>query len=389
MVKHADSDDVLTEGIYQGEIQPNVVNRARTDFMPWHKPRKHYVRLEQWCREIRALLKAKQTLPDEEFRYLGLPADDMLDIRVLHGVCTRANVKLHYLGFNSSLNSPMLNLSQNEINSEKFIHHSSVIVGDRLENVALLDSMAYRYVHQHSPYDVINLDLCGSVTNLAANGNIPYLEAIRALCDIQIQRRGGAWLLFLTTRVIRECLDSGTRKRLFDQLLKNILTSSGFSEALNRRLGIDEGSIRAELAPDGALDDDTWFRAYVLSVSKWLLSYMMGGSPKITVRMLPSYVYSVQSGKPDMASLAFLIEPENSCREDTTGLTIPRSQNGILVDEPECAEQIVHAISEIVDLDKKLNSDKQLKLKMFTKSSTLLASLGYDMNAYKSFSLAD
>lgn len=377
------SDDLA--GIYQGEIQPTLEERARTKFKPWHKPRKHYLRLHQWCHETRGLLKKLNASEGAELRYLGLPGEDLLDIRVLKGVCKRAKVSLRYLGFDSSLASAQLNLSRHEVNSDQFIHPSSVIISDRVEDLASLKSVAYKYVEQHAPFDVINLDLCDSVIALAEQGTIPNLEAIRTLCDVQLKRRGQPWLLFLTTRALRADLDGPTRGKLFERLLQNVSDSGDFSSQMGGKLGFGEAAIRAELQANSSLDAKGWLRAYILAISKWLLHYMMAHNYTVAVQMLPSYAYSVEYGKHDMASLAFSFEPLSQPRQDETGLTRARPQQTPATSELDLATRLLDQVAIIEDIDEKLEADETLMLNMFTKCAALLATLRYDMDAYRKF----
>jgi hypothetical protein len=249
--------------------------------------------------------------------------------------------------------------------------------------------MAYQNVDRHSPFDVINLDLCDSVTAAAQDGIIPNLEAIRTLCDVQIKRRGQPWLLFLTTRAIRENLDQKTTQLLFDRLLKNISENSEFSAALDAKLKLKEDQIKSEMKAAASLSKQGWLNAYVLAVSKWLLHYMMANGYVVTVRMLPSYSYSVQRDVRDMVSLAFLLEPASLSREDDTQLTKRRQPVAPAASEIKLAEELVDQIARIEDIDEKLNSDSKLKLKMFTKCGALLSTLRYDMGAYKVFAGAD
>jgi hypothetical protein len=388
MPDDSENQDSL-EGIFQGEISSTLESGTRTKFKPWHKPRKHFVRLYQWCYETRQLLKRLKPGDDGELRYLGLPGEDLLDIRVLQGVCQKFKVKLRYIGFDSSLTSAQLNLSRHEVNSGNFIHPSSVVTSDRLEELGSLDSMAYQNIDRHSPFDVINLDLCDSVTASAQDGIIPNLEAIRTLCDVQIKRRGQPWLLFLTTRAIRENLDQKTTQLLFDRLLKNISENSGFSATLNSKLKLNEAQIKSEMEATASLNKQGWLSAYVLAVSKWLLHYMMANGYVVTVRMLPSYSYSVRRDDRDMVSLAFLLEPASLLREDDTQLTKRRQTVVPAASEIQLAEELVDQIARIEDIDEKLNLDSELKLKMFKKCGALLSTLRYDMVAYRDFAAAD
>ena len=148
--------DELLDGIYQGDIQPQIVDVARTDFKPWHKPRKHFLRIEQWCRETKKLIKKLDPPAGGEIRYLGLPGEDLLDLRVIKGVCPKG-VLLRYLGFDDSF-STQLNLAQHEVNSDSSIHLSSMITNDRIEQIVDPHQMAHKCVQDNAPFDVINLD---------------------------------------------------------------------------------------------------------------------------------------------------------------------------------------------------------------------------------------
>ena len=59
------------------------------EFKPWHKPRKQYIRLRQWCAIVRWLIRKVGMQQGDSLRYLGLPGEDLLDIRSLRGVCER------------------------------------------------------------------------------------------------------------------------------------------------------------------------------------------------------------------------------------------------------------------------------------------------------------
>jgi len=384
-----ENDDELVETIYQGEIIPTLGSRTRTEFRPWHKPRKHYVRLNQWCHETRRLIKRLNLGTGTELRYLGLPGEDLLDIRVLKGVCQRASIDLRYLGFDSSMTSAQLNLSRHEVNSDKFIHPSSIVIADRLETLATRETIAFNYVERHAPFDIINLDLCDSVTETNAQGARPYFEAIRTLCDVQIQRRGQPWLLFLTTRALRDSLDGPTRQRLFQRLLQNIEENTAFSDSLSTTLQLNETAIKAECHVGGTLDASKWLQAFVLALSKWLLHYMMQKEYRVVVRLLPSYAYSVQHGKRDLASLAFLFEPTALQREDDSGLTRSRSLPTPAESEMSLAKELIAQVAAMDDIDDLFAANKKLKMQMFTKSVSLLAPLRYDMAAFKTFAFED
>ena len=69
-------------------------------YKPWHRPRKQFVRREQWSALLRRLYDERE--PGDAVRYLGLPGTDLIDLRYLYEEVCRANERpLRFLGFNS------------------------------------------------------------------------------------------------------------------------------------------------------------------------------------------------------------------------------------------------------------------------------------------------
>jgi hypothetical protein len=59
MVNEPDAQeaDEANDRVFQPDIQPLLTDQEVKDFFPWHKPRKHYIRINQWCAETRALIR--------------------------------------------------------------------------------------------------------------------------------------------------------------------------------------------------------------------------------------------------------------------------------------------------------------------------------------------
>lgn len=375
------NQDELLAGVYQGDIKPQVVKIARTDFKAWHKPRKHFLRIHQWCHEIQKLIRNLH-VESGVFRYLGLPGEDLLDLHVIKGACP-PGVQLRYLGFDSS-RSPELNLAQNEINSDKSIDPTSRVINDRIESITNTDSMAYQYVSNDGPFDVINLDFCESVTH-AEDGGVPQLEAIGALCELQAKKRGQPWILLLTTRAIRTDLADEVKRSLFGTVITNINDHANFSSELGKKLGLDLDKIEKELKSSPPLSDSDWLNVYMLSLCKWLLHFMMRDSYSVSVTLLPSYIYGVHGKTPDMVSFAFRFESAVSPRKDPSGLIKTREEEVAVPTEAELAINIVEGISKVNNVDEILRTDNEKRKKITAKSAKLLEGLRYDMDAYNKF----
>ena len=82
-----------------------------------------------------------------------------------------------------------------------------------LEQITLVTSVAYRRAQERAPFDVINLDLCGSVAQQPSMTERGAMQAIKNILDLQ-QKRAEPWLFFLTTRVDSEVIDLGVQAEL-------------------------------------------------------------------------------------------------------------------------------------------------------------------------------
>lgn len=380
----ADEENEL-EGIYQGKLLLALPAKPRADFKPWHKPRKHYLRLRQWCLEAQKLIKSLALKEGDQLRYFGLPGEDLLDLWVLKGICESANIKLRYIGFDSSRRSASVNLATHRVNSNRFIHPASLILGDSLQAILRKSSPAFRHADDNAPYDIINLDLCDSIVNQSLPDSYPNLEVVRALCDIQCQRRGQPWILFLTTRVLREGLKDEALRKMFHFIIENINSGEKFSTSLEGHLGIKAQSVIDAKNPDD-FDNEKWMECHTLAFAKWLLAYLVNLG--CGVSLLDSYVYNVQFSGKDMVSLGFMIEPAPVSGVDHSGMTVGIDHGSSVPKEEKLACDILEKIAGIKDVDLLLAGDQDLLTKFIEKKASLLAGVGYDPEAYRVWALS-
>src|SRR3989344_5737744 len=95
-----DSEDDLESGLGYEDVSHAKVSLKRK-FLPWHKPRKQYIRSNQWNTLVVSLvdaigLKAK----GRSLEYLSLPGSDLLDVRSLYSVCAEKEVRIRFTGLN-------------------------------------------------------------------------------------------------------------------------------------------------------------------------------------------------------------------------------------------------------------------------------------------------
>jgi len=102
----------------------------------------------------------------KEFRYLGLPGVDLLDLRFFHSrICQPRALEMSFLGFNSEAADGTraqieLNISLDEVRKLSDVNSRSIVVRDDFFAVANDTSVAYKRAINGGPYDVINIDLC-------------------------------------------------------------------------------------------------------------------------------------------------------------------------------------------------------------------------------------
>jgi len=383
-----EGDDLVKEAYQLREFEATLTGLGvRTDFKSWHKPRKQYIRLQQWCKEVEKLIGKLGLKEGRSLRYLGLPGEDLLDIRVLEGVCLKHDVRLRYLGFDASLTGVATNLASHEVNGKSFIDPGSIVIGDKFEKLVEAGSVANRRVQDHGTFDVINIDLCGSVTKSDASGQFPSLEAIARLCESQIRSPGHPWLLFLTTRALQDEMTPDLGSKLFSAVLQNVSRHAAFRADLANRLSLDSALVEQMAACETRLEGQHWLYAYVLALSKWLLGLMLSSDYKVAVRLLTSYSYAVSDTGSDMASLAFFFEPGPVQFTDESGLTGVRPDTAVLSAEPELALELIEAVAAIQDLDAMMELDPDLHERYIQKTITLLAPLRYGAEAYRNFAL--
>src|SRR5712671_1554546 len=90
------SEDIVGVGEYRFSVP------GKKNFLPWHRPRKQFVRNDQWCHYIQELLK-ELNMDSGTLTYFGLPGVDLLDVRYFGAVvCEPRSLKLRFLGFNSA-----------------------------------------------------------------------------------------------------------------------------------------------------------------------------------------------------------------------------------------------------------------------------------------------
>lgn len=401
------SDDSLIDGI--DEQAPEHILDESKDFKPWHHPRKHWVRINQLCSLSQSLMKQTH-FQDETLRYLTLPGDDLmdihtlashseasssqselLDIQTLEGALIEKKVKnIKYLGFNklSKKSSGMSdqNYAESILKDKKTINQSSQVIDERVEDIALEKSRAYELVRKNGPYNIINLDLCGSVANSEPQSkDNTYLNAIVKILELQRENMAQPFVIFITTRTDIASINKESLGIISKIQKENIEEYPEFRTAIEDLLEEEATKILDKLSSEEEVPQEKINHIFGVGLGKWLIKLMRSSQPHWDVTLEDLCCYNVHLG-PDMLSLAFKFKKFDGGITDKTGL----SKGGTAkpkepLSEKELAIEMVENSKLIKDVDELLSSDRDAREKVIKQSADLLETIGYERNNYIQF----
>lgn len=363
----------------------------RKAFDAWHHPRKQFVRIKQWCAEVRKLIPQLALGNGEPFRYLTLPGNELLDVRALHGVCAALSVKLRYIGFNSvGPNTPEqieLALSQSEVRGLSAIDEFSGVIEDKLETIANDRSPGSLRARQAGPFHAINLDLCDSIAfrEIGHSKGSP-LEATGKLLQLQL-RASTPWLLFITTKAEPSLVGDFARDGFMRTLNANVEASDEFRSRLAELVAGDIDQLDTELAAAWGNQDAKFLRLFCTGLGKWLLGILSKATPPRQLKLLSSCYYQSGPNGPDMLSLAFLCATPQQPVRDPAAI-LPPVVAPIIASEIDCALQITEGIRTMFDLDAHLSLDEALREKLIKQAGRLMATARYSESEYETWARA-
>lgn len=388
------------------------------DFKPWHRVRKEFIRQHQWNELTSRLVKRRWHRelkePDEtvevdveqsgepsdsqdDFRKrplkcLVIPGDDLLDIRALWRDTSELECHIRYLGFNekhgSGQQGTRVHVANNAVTSLPRVAKDSQVIADRFEQISSQHSQARRYLRSYGPYHVINLDFCGSIFPNTQSDAQPYYDAIHRTLEYQFEEQKSPWLLFLTTEVQPTIADRA-KLRSFCKLSRD-----NFDAHAEFRTEVGFIPREAFESTDGPIDfgqltDEHITKLFGVSLGKWLLKLSHSAQPQWTIEMRRSYQYSINDDKGAvMLALAFEFIPNITPPTDASGISNLEVNHRTFADEKECAVKIARSVAAIQDVDDRLRADVELKAKLTEDHADLLASAGFDRQAYLNWVIA-
>ena len=385
------AENSLIEGIAPKRVQHEQPLSSK-EFKPWHTVRKQWVRHEQWRKETQKLFLSLN-LDGRPLRYLSLPGEDMLDIRELAECCTEKGLRLKCLGFDEDARNRTsqieVNISWNEVSSN--IEPHSVILRDNIETLKNTNSQAFSYVNERGPFDIINLDLCGSISCV----NHPdHHQVLNNLCEYQVNHSREPWLLFLTTRADKGMVNVNHISHYLENLKVNATSFQCFRDRLAEITDFNIHNYDCDAitaAVEKKCNGKNFVKFFAAGFSKWLLRLTFSSLISWKVEMLDTCWYRVGPNQnpnafPNMLSLAFCFTPLDIALIDPSGLA--NSNSGEIIDEKSLAMGILEKTECFIDLDCLLDKDTSMYEKLFERSAYLLKEARYPVDGYSEWAEA-
>ena len=393
-----ETDEDIAFDVLPMEVVEKAVPLELTQLSPWHRPRKQFVRQNQWLYLVKNLVgKISNThwLPVQasgiqELKYLTLPGIDYFDVKVIGEYCKTEGISVTSTGFlagqETNPHVARAKLRETALVEAGLISIQSHTTNRRLEEVAHDGSSAYRELKRRGPFHVVNIDACGSISPSANDDPQRIVNAIYKIIEYQLSACSGRWLLFLTTDARKETLSADTATKFAGAIAKNAQNSADFkASALALFEATDENIADALKAAQGDIGSK-FVQFFALGFSKWLLHMVESKHWKMKVHS--SYYYSTDVAsieRPTMPCLAFEFLPPSAALADPNNIASVASANdGVVFDAHMRA---VKKVSEMSDLDQRLANDDDLRLGMALATEQLLRDAGYAASAISSLAV--
>ncbi|MBH0051672.1 PP_RS20740 family protein [Pseudoalteromonas sp. SWYJZ19] len=373
------SDDDLFD---LAEVTGKVDDVNENSFKPWHKPRKQFIRENQWFNPLKRIAKSTKYNTINTLNYFGLPGGDLLDVTYIsqkllaHNELSNKNFLIHgFINDESEFKKAQSGLS-------KLLDRENVCKNSKIENfdfeaLSTENSEAWKRVNNVGHYHFINLDFCNCILNVRT------LPAIYRLLDYQTKRVIGApWMLCITTRLNKTGVTPSLLEK-FDTVLQEIKSNGDIVEA------IDNAFSRSLLAVEKLTElEDAQKELLNELLQVCLIFWLVNEAIKkgCTIELKSSYKYSVDlhDREHDMHSFVFALEKKDRVEADTLGL-VSQSSEEVLTEEKiaQLKNKAFEKLGRSLDLDAHLERDSELLNQFADNMMDLLGKCGYDVSTYK------
>lgn len=385
-------DEDISESVLPTALEEAAVPLQLNKLLPWHQPRKQFVRERQWrlyTSQLIGRLQGRPSLRSGTLKYLTLPGIDQFDIELIGTLCRENDLELEAIGFLAESEKEAVK-ARAQFRTEGLIKRellsdTSTIYPYRLEQITSHNGQAYREIKAHAPFHVLNIDACGSIATPTADHSERIIDALHRLIEIQLDVMRDPWLLFITTDARSNNLSPQVLDALKRAIRENANASQQFKDGTITCLGVDattldEAFVCAEANPERFL------AMFSLGLSKWLLHN--ADAKGWNVKSKAFYSYSTRPHDDESVSmpcLAFEFSPRPVQLEDQFGAVNIEVANDPAADTDYSMKALERA-QDITNLETKLEEDAELRRELAGRQFELLKNAGYQAAALDDFS---
>lgn len=314
-------------------IAHNVVEKK--EFLPWHKPRKQWIRHIQWWNQIEEHIVSKLKPGIDTIKYFGLPGNDLLDIRFFQQKLPPFQKKICLFGLiNTEIGWSSAQTQLSKIMDLDGVDKSSKVEQlnfDYLENTS---SIAFDKLNEFGCFDVVNLDFCDSIIPNATENR---LKALYNFMEYQFQKISEGWVLFITTRSSKDTTNSTLYEELvacIDENLSEEIYLREFIRVFSSILLIESSIVRSDL------ENQKHINMLVVGLMNWLIKTAHLRHFKVKLSNVFRYDITGENTN-DMMSMCFVF---------TRVMNFPNS-NPPLPSKTEQSKNSLNKLANIKNLD--------------------------------------
>lgn len=384
------SDDEIADDVLPVAVEEIAVPTELNELAPWHRPRKQFIRRDQWgMLSDRVINNLKNTphLPQQangvrEVKYLTLPGTDFIDVEMLGEIAREHDCTLTSVGFLAgtvgNAATARAELRQEGLIEAGLISDRSLTFSRRIEEITTKSGTAYRELKNRGPYHVINIDACGSIALPGAPNNNRLIKVVHTLMEYQFAHYRGRWLFFLTSDVRQGQFDADTMARLRLAIRQNAQQNDDFRNGTTALFDNGIADYDASLDAFAHSSADNFTKVFALGFGKWMLS--LAREEGWDMKMQPAYCYSTTPNGDNAATmpcLAFEFLPPPPVLNDPLGIVAEPTAPIVQPQYGERAVRVLEKVSGMQNLDERLAANDVERAELLNATRERLARIGY------------
>ena len=360
---------------------PEVSSDA-IEYLPWHKPRKQWVRQHQWWKYIERLLRSRSSKSDR-LRYLSLPGKDLLDFHFIREkLAESTQVSLEAVGIiraSSEWETAQINLSR--ANDLKGMHPDSNVIHQDIDAFGIDNSLLHQKIRGMEPFDVINLDYCDGLCPKNAKSRF---DSIVDLVGHQLDLKRDNWLLLITARTGESSLHEEVLDKLYNLLESNISNEDFALEFMEYYSDVSAKRVGQKIEVQrGNLNKDIFSELVVIGFLKWLLPEAIKQGYTLKLNSSARYEVAETDGS-DMFSLSVLFKKNRPTPQSQRPVLAPVSEGDIrdTATEPSHAKPLIYKVKSSIQIDDSVRFCPDSYRKLVLDTLDLLEAAGVNTDGY-------